>query len=56
MVEAGGQHIPQLSLRAGLCLHPCTQHECMDAERVIQTIEIDWILVLAPGYQPSASL
>ena len=22
LVEAGGQHIPQLSLRAGLCLHP----------------------------------
>jgi hypothetical protein len=22
MVEAGGQHIPRLSQRAGLCLHP----------------------------------
>jgi len=39
MVEAGGQHIPQLSLRAGLCLHPYCSVEHSDAERVIRPIE-----------------
>jgi hypothetical protein len=39
MVEAGGQHIPRLSLRAGLCLHPYCSVEHSDAERVIRPIE-----------------
>jgi hypothetical protein len=38
MVEAGGQHIPRLSLRAGLCLHPYCSGEHSDAERVIRPI------------------
>ena len=49
MVEAGGQHIPRLSQRAGLCLHPCCSGEQSDAERVIRLIESTRILVLAPG-------
>jgi hypothetical protein len=56
LVEAGGQHIPRLSKRAGLCLHPRRSGERVDAERVIQLIESAWILVLAPGPKPSASL
>jgi hypothetical protein len=35
LVEAGGQHIPRLSKRAGLCLHPRRSCERVDAERVI---------------------
>ena len=49
LVEAGGQHIPQLSLRAGLCLHPRCFAQPADAERVIRTFEPVRILVLAPG-------
>src|ERR1700731_523024 len=39
LVEAGGQHIPRLSPRAGLCLHPWRSSEHTDAERVIRMIE-----------------
>jgi hypothetical protein len=56
MVEAGGQHIR--SFRCGLdyaFIHHARMG-AMDAERVIQPMESCWILVLALGSAPSASL